>query len=103
MVRMTAELRAQLKQAQDAQARQRMRTAPRFETERHGASPFCSGCECEIHDWTLGCITCRERHRAYHKRMFYPNGEPWYLARKEEHTQYYKTQRRQNGRASYAK
>lgn len=103
MVRMTAELRARLKAAQDAQARRRVRTEPRFGNERHGQSPFCSGCDGPIYEWTLGCPTCRERHRAYHKRMFYPNGEAWYLTRKAEHTEFHAEHRRQHGRASYAK
>lgn len=98
---MTAELRMQLKEAQDARARRLLKTEPRFGHARHGLTE-CSNCGCHVHEWTLGCPTCRERHRAYHKRMFYPHGEPWYLARKKEHTEYHHEQRRQNGRASYA-
>lgn len=96
---MTAELRERLRIEQDARARAAIATVPRLpNSEERG----CIACGCPYEDWTLGCHTCSERHRAYDKRMFYPQGEAWYRAQRDAHREYHYQRRRNSGRARYA-
>lgn len=63
----------------------------------------CTTCGTDLDDWTLGCRTCSERHRAYDKRLHYPNGERWYREMREAHKQYFIQERRgSNGSARLA-
>lgn len=93
---LTAEQRQRIREAKDAAARLTIATVPRLSTGG------CVGCGCDHKEWSLGCSTCSERHRAYDKRRYYPHGIRWYKEQREAHRQFYLDKRRKSGRARYA-
>lgn len=98
---LTSEARQRIREAIDARVRSSLPSEPRYNLRHGSRATGCSACGCDLSDWTLGCSTCQERHRAYHKRMHYPNGEAWFQTRKDEHRLYHRNGSG-NGHTRYA-